>query len=278
MAFRKWVGIGLILLSGIWFAGILVTPFLAVPLGIKAIVGLAFVALMEVSFWLGSLIVGKQIISRYWLSIKRRLGLGPKVVANDPPKNTMESIQRASSVDHAIGHQGKGFVILAENLPYAIMIVIGVVIFLLGFGFVLAGWLSAALYVAYGIVGTLWIITFVCPYCPNFGSGCSSGHGKISIMFMPKKDENMFVKKFKKNIPAIIPIYIIPMMAGLVFFGLSLSYTMLICVVAFAVNSYVIAPRVSWKFACANCSAREECPWIRRGSSTGKRESSAIAR
>lgn len=61
-------------------------------------------------------------------------------------------------------------------------------------------------------------------------------------MFMPKKDESMFVKKFKENIPAIIPIYAIPMIAGLVFFGLSLSYMMLICVIAFAVNSYAIAP------------------------------------
>jgi hypothetical protein len=274
MAFRKWVGIGLILLSGVWFAGILMTPFLALPLGIKAIVGVAFAALMEVSFWLGSLIVGKQIISRYWLSIKRHLGLGPKIVANDPSQHAMDNPTKASSLenapDQALGHQGKGLVFLEENLPYVVMIIIGVAIFLLGFGIPFVGWLSATLYAAYGVIGALWIIVFVCPYCPNFGSGCFSGHGQISKMFMPKKDESKFVKKFKGNIPAIIPIYAIPTIAGLIFFGLSLSYVMLLRVIAFAVNSYYIAPLISGKVACANCSVREECPWYRKGSSSKK--------
>lgn len=77
MGWKKWIGIGLIGLSGIWFAGILLTPFSPWSVEAKAITEVVFVVLMEGSFWLGSLIIGKQVISRYWLAIRRHLGLGP---------------------------------------------------------------------------------------------------------------------------------------------------------------------------------------------------------
>jgi hypothetical protein len=268
MTLKKWIGIGLILLSGVWFACIFVTPFLNLAVEIKAILGVSFLVLMEASFWLGSLIVGKQIVSRYWLSIKRHLGLGSKSNAGltDTP---LEGTLKAPAAGKVRWTEGKAFVILVENIPYAAMVLIGSAIFLLGFGFTFAGWLSAALYATYGVIGTLWIIVFVCPYCPNFGSACFSGHGEISAMFMQKKDQHKFASEFKKNIPVIIPIYAIPMLAGIAFFGLSLSYLVLLCAIVFAVNSYALAPLVSKKFACSKCSVKDECPWM--GNSAAKK-------
>lgn len=70
MAWQKWTGIGLIGLSGVWFACIFVIPFLALSIEIKAVLEAIFLALMEGSFWIGSLIIGKQVLSRYWRSIK----------------------------------------------------------------------------------------------------------------------------------------------------------------------------------------------------------------
>jgi hypothetical protein len=264
MAFRKWVGIGLILLSGVWFACIFVAPFLNLAVEIKAIMGVAFLVLMEASFWLGSLIVGKQIVSHYWLSIKRHLGLGSKSSAG-PADALPTGTEVAPVAGSAHWGEGKAFTILVENIPYAAMILIGAAVFLLGFGLTLTGWLSAALYAAYGVIGALWIIVFVCPYCPNFGSECFSGHGQVSEMFMQKKDQGRFAKEFKKNIPVIIPIYAIPMVAGLAFFGLSFSYLVLLCAIAFAVNSYAIAPLVSRRVACSKCTVKDECPWMGKG-------------
>lgn len=264
MGFRKWVGIGLILLSGVWFACIFATPFLNLAVEFKAILGGVFLVLMEASFWLGSLIIGKQIVSRYWLSIKHRLGLGSKSsagLADAPPMGT----EVAPVASNARRGEGKALMILVENISYAAMILIGAAVFLLGFGFTLTGWLTAALYAVYGVIGALWIIVFVCPYCPNFGSGCFSGHGQVSAMFMQKKDQRKFASEFKKNIPVIIPIYAIPMVAGIVFFGLSLSYLVLLCAIAFAVNSYAVAPLVSKRVACSKCSVRDECPWMGKG-------------
>lgn len=158
--------------------------------------------------------------------------------------------------------QDKRFVILMENLPYALMILLGASIFILGFGFSFNAWLSAGLYATYGVIGVFWIIVFVCPYCHNFGSGCFSGHGQISAMFRKKKDERLFVMKFKKSIPVIIAIYLVPVIAGGIFLLLSFSYAILFLIVFFALNSYLVAPEISKKYACANCSVREECPWM----------------
>jgi hypothetical protein len=69
---KKWVGIGLIGLSGVWFALMLTVPFLPFSLGVKALLGTLFFVLMEASFWLGTVIVGKQAISKWWGSVKAR--------------------------------------------------------------------------------------------------------------------------------------------------------------------------------------------------------------
>ncbi len=72
MAWKKWIGIGLIGLSGIWFAAILLVPFAPYSIETKAVLALTFLILMEGSFWLGAAILGKQVVSRFWRSLKSR--------------------------------------------------------------------------------------------------------------------------------------------------------------------------------------------------------------
>jgi hypothetical protein len=67
---KKWIGIVLIGLSGVWFGGLLLAPFTPFPIEIKAGLALFFAVLMEVSFWLGTVIVGKQVLSRWWKTLK----------------------------------------------------------------------------------------------------------------------------------------------------------------------------------------------------------------
>jgi hypothetical protein len=71
MGWKKWVGVGMILFAGVWFAGIFIVPFTAFSLAIKALLGLAFFALMEIFFWVGTLIVGKQALSHFWGKFKK---------------------------------------------------------------------------------------------------------------------------------------------------------------------------------------------------------------
>jgi hypothetical protein len=72
MSWKKWVGLGLIGLSGVWFAGLLLTPFAPFSLTIKAVLAVVFLVLMEGSFWLGTLIIGKQAVDRFWQKFKKK--------------------------------------------------------------------------------------------------------------------------------------------------------------------------------------------------------------
>lgn len=72
---RKWVGLGLVLLSGVWFGCIFVVPFTGFSLATKAILGTVFFLLMEGTFYLGLFFVGKQLLSRYWRSLRLKLRL-----------------------------------------------------------------------------------------------------------------------------------------------------------------------------------------------------------
>jgi hypothetical protein len=71
-SWRKWIGLALVLLSGVWFGCIFVVPFTGLSLTTKAFLVGAFFLLMEGTFYLGLLLVGKQLLSRYWRSIKLR--------------------------------------------------------------------------------------------------------------------------------------------------------------------------------------------------------------
>jgi hypothetical protein len=69
---KKWTGVWLIGFSGVWFACLLLVPFTGFTLEIKAVLALLFLILMETSFWLGTLIVGKQVVSGFWNKLRSR--------------------------------------------------------------------------------------------------------------------------------------------------------------------------------------------------------------
>jgi len=72
-SWKKWIGLGLIGLSGIWFAFIFIVQFMGFTLAVRAILSTVFFFLMEGTFYLGLFFVGKQLMSRYWKSIKLKL-------------------------------------------------------------------------------------------------------------------------------------------------------------------------------------------------------------
>ena len=74
------IAIALILLSGILFGLIFVVPFLPLSVAWKSILVSALVIGMEITWWAGVVLVGKQLITRYikylnpftWFSRKSR--------------------------------------------------------------------------------------------------------------------------------------------------------------------------------------------------------------
>ncbi|ACV61656.1 hypothetical protein Dtox_0746 [Desulfofarcimen acetoxidans DSM 771] len=58
-------GIGLVVLSFILYGLILLIPFVSFSTGIKVTISTVLVVLGEISFWVGGIILGKEVISRY---------------------------------------------------------------------------------------------------------------------------------------------------------------------------------------------------------------------
>lgn len=150
-----------------------------------------------------------------------------------------------------------------DNLPYIFMTVLGALVFILGLEDGSTKWLFAGLYVFYGIAGALWIIIFMCPYCHYYDTrACPCGYGKISAKLRRVKDQTRFTEKFKRHIPVIVPLWIIPVVAGIVFLLKDFSLTMLLLVVLFAIDAFLILPLLSRKYGCAHCPQKDTCPWM----------------
>jgi hypothetical protein len=150
-----------------------------------------------------------------------------------------------------------------DNLPYMAMTVLGGVILLITLDLTIFGWLAFLMFILYGILGTIWFIIFICPYCHFFDTrACPCGYGQLAAKVRPKRDGELFNEKFKRHIPIIFPLWIIPIIVG----GLELFYyfsnLMLILVVSFIVDSYIILPLVSRKYGCAHCPQKDTCPWM----------------
>ena len=72
-AWKRWIGLGLVGLSGLWFALIFLVQFMGMAIEVRAALSTAFFLLMEGTFYLGAFLVGKQLLSRYLRSIRTRL-------------------------------------------------------------------------------------------------------------------------------------------------------------------------------------------------------------
>jgi membrane protein YdbS with pleckstrin-like domain len=152
---------------------------------------------------------------------------------------------------------------IVNNLPYAAMGLLGAAIFVIGISNPVWGWLCASAYVIYILVGTFWIIMFLCPYCERHGTMCCPcGYGRIAARLRQKADVSLFREKFKKHILVIVPLWFIPVIAGVVFAIRSFSWLMVILLVLFAVVSFVILPLFSKRHSCTNCPQKDSCPWM----------------
>lgn len=153
---------------------------------------------------------------------------------------------------------------LFRNLPYKIVILLGAGIFLAGLGASMWGFIAAGLYILYGLVGSLWIILFLCPYCRRYGSrSCPSGYGLISARLRKRRDFGRFAEKFKKHIPVIVPLWFIPPIAGIIIEIIHFDWLLLVLLVVFAIDAFIILPMSSKKHSCKTCPQRNECPWMK---------------
>jgi len=163
---------------------------------------------------------------------------------------------------------------LVNNIPYIVMTVLGTAVLAVGFRNSTWSLIASVTYLAYGIAGAFWIMMFVCPYCRYWNSrSCPCGYGRISAWFRDKSPVECFDEKFKKHIPVIVSLWFIPLLAGLLVVIYNFSWMLLILLVIFTLDAFVILPLISTKHGCKECPQKDMCPWIKL---TGKSTSLII--
>ena len=157
---------------------------------------------------------------------------------------------------------------LINNLPYLAMIVLGTAVLVVAFGGSVWGWIGGGAYLTYGIAGALWIIVFVCPYCRYWDTrACPCGYGRIAAKLRERKAADRFNEKFKKHIPVIVPLWLIPVLTGAALVIHSFSWVLLVLLITFVLNAFVVLPLLSVKHGCRGCPQKGACPWMGRKTS-----------
>jgi len=128
-----------------------------------------------------------------------------------------------------------------HNRPYVAMIVLGAATFLVGFEKSVWGWIVASAYLMYGMIGTLWIIIFLYPYCQHYNTAaCPCGYGRIAARLRKKNNSDRFKEKFKKHISVIVPLWLIPILAGIALMIRSFSWPLFVLLIVFALDAFIV--------------------------------------
>ena len=153
---------------------------------------------------------------------------------------------------------------LFHNIPYIVMCILGAVILAMALGGSFWAIITAIIFAIYGLAGALWIMIFVCPYCGYWDTkSCPCGYGRIAARFTKKQPIEDFSGKFKKHIPVIVPLWLIPVVVGVPFVVRSFSWALLSLIIIFIVEAFVILPLVSTRQGCKDCPQRDTCPWMK---------------
>ena len=183
---------------------------------------------------------------------------GEKVTVNKEISDNPDHQDNASLREYSPAQE------LINNIPYLAMTVLGTVIFVAALGNSVWGLIAAGAYLAYGLMGAFWIMIFVCPYCGYWNTkSCPCGYGRIAAKFRKKKTVECFSEKFKKHIPVIVPLWFIPLLVGVPLVIRSFSWTLLVLLVIFALDAFVVLPLVSTKHGCKECPQKDSCPWMK---------------
>ena len=152
---------------------------------------------------------------------------------------------------------------LIDNLPYLVMILLGSAIMATGLAGTLWGWLAAAGYFVYGVAGAFWLMLFICPHCHFYDTRlCPCGYGWIAARLRPRQAGDRFAAQFRKHIPVIVPLWFVPLVAGVIPLLRGFSWLLLALLLVFALDAFLVLPLVSRMYGCKACPQKATCPWM----------------
>jgi hypothetical protein len=153
---------------------------------------------------------------------------------------------------------------LVHNIPYIVMTILGATVLSVALFNSVWGLVAAFAFLLYGIAGALWIMIFVCPYCGYWNTkSCPCGYGRIASKFRKKQPIESFSEKFKKHIPVIVPLWLIPVLVSVPLVIRSFSWVLATLLVIFVIEAFLVLPLVSTRHGCKDCPQRDTCPWMK---------------
>jgi len=184
---------------------------------------------------------------------------------NHEQSNSSTTTEQCQPPQHYSGIQA-----LVNNTPYILMAILGCTLLADALP---QSWASFAAvgFLVYAAAGAIWIMFFVCPYCRFYNtSACPCGYGIIAAKLRPRQDYDRFAEKFKKHIPAIVPLWFIPPALAVYSLIHTFAWPLVILLAMFLIDAFIILPLLSTKHGCAQCPQKETCPWMQNKKSRSK--------
>jgi hypothetical protein len=151
---------------------------------------------------------------------------------------------------------------LADNSPYIATGLVGALVCYQ------VHWILAVIELVASALGPLWIIVRVCPTCLLYDNpACSSGYGLVAARLVNKGDPERFGHVFTTQITAVIPMWFLPLAAGIYLWYVGETVPWLYLIV-FVVVAFIAVPLKARYVTCAKCPRKSTCPW---GSRTAQR-------
>ena len=144
-----------------------------------------------------------------------------------------------------------------HNAPEVVMYILGSVIM-----FYLGLWAMIA-FIGYFVFSTLWYMKFVCTNCPHYDNlRCPSGYASVVTKLFKKGDVKKFNASFKRNMGVVFPTWFAPVFAGIYLLYYTFTIPMVILLIVFIVDAFIILPIFSKKYGCQECDLKDKCPWM----------------
>lgn len=99
---RKWMGLALLGLDHISHEGLWVVPFVPLTLSLKVSLGVLLCLLGEISWWLGVLILGKELLAQYQRTLVRWI---ERILGEARLARVREFLNRWSPLSRWSGHR-----------------------------------------------------------------------------------------------------------------------------------------------------------------------------
>jgi len=92
----------------------------------------------------------------------------------------------------------------------------------------------------------------------------SERYATVAGKLFKKRDMKKFAIMFKRHMVVVFPAWFIPVFAGVYILIGEFTVEMLILLIAFILDAFVVLPIFSRRYGCNYCDLRDQCPWMGR--------------